>query len=157
MTSVPGAEFPSTVIVVHPKEKRSKCSVEPLRGQPGFEFWKFPVQRSGPMNGYVRLGIGGPKLTPQDSVSGLLVLDATWKLAEPMEQAFADVPVRSLNSWKTAYPRTSKLFDDPSEGLATIEAIYAAYRQLGRPTDGLLESYHWKNQFLELNKEFILD
>ncbi|MEW4487200.1 hypothetical protein AB1L42_03915 [Thalassoglobus sp. JC818] len=148
-------EFPPTIIVVHPKEKRSKCSVEPLRGTPGFEFWKFPVDRTEPMTGYYRLGIGGPQLTPEDRNSGLLVLDATWKLAGPMEEAFDDVPIRSLNSWKTAYPRKSKLFEDPAEGLATIEAVFAAYSQLGRPTDGLLDSYYWGEKFLEINSDLL--
>lgn len=90
-------------------------------------------------------------MSTADATSGLLVLDATWKLAENMEQEFQDVPVRSLPELQTAYPRTSKLYQDPCQGLATIEAIYAAYAILGRPTTGLLEHYRWADDFLTIN------
>lgn len=144
--------YPPTVIVVHPKEKRSKCSVEPLRGRPGFAFWNWPRRGPEPLDGYVRLGLGGPELSPDDAGRGLLVLDGTWRLASRMEPDFADLPVRSLPShWTTAYPRVSKLTEDPTAGLATIEAIYAAYAALGRDAAGLLDSYFWKDEFLRRN------
>jgi pre-rRNA-processing protein TSR3 len=144
--------FPPTVIVVHPKERRSKCSVEPLRGRPGFAFWNWPKRGPEPLGGFVRLGLGGPELSPADAGRGLLVLDGTWRLASRMEPDFSDLPVRSLPPhWQTAYPRTSKLFKDPAAGLATIEALYAAYTALGRDTTGLLDSYRWRDEFLRSN------
>jgi pre-rRNA-processing protein TSR3 len=144
---------PPTIIVVHPRERRSKCSVEPLRRRVGFVFWTFPRRGPQPLDGYVRLGFGGPLLTPGDAPAGLLVLDATWKYAERMERDYASLPIRSLLPWQTAYPRTSKVFDDPSGGLATIEAIYAAFAQMGRDPRGLLDDYRWKDEFLALNAE----
>jgi pre-rRNA-processing protein TSR3 len=146
---------PATIIVVHPKERASKCTVAPLKGREGFVFWKFPERGPESLSNSVRLGIGGPLLSAEDAGSGLLVLDGTWKFAEKMEREFADVPIRSLPAWKTAYPRTSKLYEDPGAGLATIEAIYAAYVQLGRSTENLLDEYHWAEEFLALNREFI--
>lgn len=142
-----------TVIVVHRRERRSKCSVEPLRGRPGFQFLDFPSLARPDLNGYVRLGLGGPMLTPADRSSGLLVLDATWRRAVSMEEAYAATPIRSIPSWRTAYPRVSKNYPDPSQGLATIEAIFAAYVETGRQTDGLLDGYYWADQFLELNRD----
>lgn len=126
--------------------------MEPLRGQDRFAFWKFPLRGSEPLDGYVRLGLGGPELTPADATHGLLILDGTWRLAEKMEQEFNSVPIRSLGPWETAYPRKSKLFDDPGAGLATIEALFAAYHQMGLPTAGLLDHYYWGEKFLELNQ-----
>ena len=149
------ADHPPTIIVVHPTERRQKCSVEPLRGRDGFVFWKFPQRGPEPLDNYVRLGIGGPVLSAEDQGRGLLVLDGTWNLAEKMEHEFAEVPVRSLPAWKTAYPRTSKLYEDPGEGLATIEAIYAAYLHLGRDPDALLDEYHWAEEFLARNRELV--
>lgn len=146
-------DFPPTVIVVHPKERRSKCTVEPLRKRPGFEFWNFPDGNPAALEGYVRLGIGGPLLGPEDASRGLLVLDGTWRLAARMEPDFAHLPVRGLPAWQTAYPRTSKLFEDPEPGLATIEAIFIAYHLLNRPTEGLLDRYYWKDDFLRLNAD----
>ena len=115
-------------------------------------FWTFPKQGQEPLDGYVRLGIGGEELSEADADSGLLVLDGTWKLAEKMEPFFRDVPVRSLPPWQTAYPRVSKLYENPSAGLATIEAVYAALTILGRDTSSLLDSYYWADQFVELNR-----
>ncbi|MBT5019640.1 MAG: hypothetical protein HON04_12965 [Planctomicrobium sp.] len=150
-------EFPPTIFVVHPKEKRSKCSVEPLRGTEGFSFWKFPKQGDEPISSYVRLGIGGPELTAADAKNGLLILDGTWRLAEKMEQDYQDLPIRSLSNWQTAYPRKSKLFEDPCEGLATVEALFAAYHQMGHNTDGLLDHYYWGDEFLKLNQSRIAE
>lgn len=146
---------PPTIIVVHPKEKRSKCSVEPLRGRDEFVFWKFPDQGPEPLDGYVRLGLGGPELSADDADKGLLILDGTWRLAQRMEPFFRDVPVRTLPPWKTAYPRTSKLFEDPTGGLATIEAVYAAHSIVDRDVSNLLDHYHWADEFLARNSDRI--
>jgi ribosome biogenesis protein Tsr3 len=43
---------------------------------------------------------------------------------------------------------------DPDNGLASVEALYLAYHILGRPTDGLLDQYHWGEEFLRLNSLF---
>jgi pre-rRNA-processing protein TSR3 len=144
--------FPATIIVVHPRERRSKCTVEPLRGREDFIFWTFPEMGAEPLDGYVRLGIGGPVLSTADGDRGLLVLDGTWRLADRMEKFFRDVPLRSLPTVKTAYPRASYVYPDPAGGLATIEAIFAAYRILGRPCAGLLDGYHWAAEFVAANQ-----
>lgn len=142
-----------TIIVVHPSEKRSKCSVEPLRGQPGFVFWNYPKRGTESLEGYVRLGIGGAQLTADDCHQGLVLLDGSWRWAAEMEKDYQDLPVRSLAAWETAYPRRSKLFVDPVEGLATIEALYAAHCQMGRNVEELLSSYYWRDEFLKKNGE----
>ncbi len=144
--------FLPTVIVVHPRERRAKCTVRPLRGRGDLAFCNFP-RMPYDLTGYVRLGLGGPILGPEDQNCGLLVLDGTWRHAEPMERAHAAVPVRTLPPLTTAYPRLSKVREDPDGGLATVEAIYAAYRLLGRDTTGLLDHYHWAAEFVEINQE----
>ncbi len=68
-----------------------------------------------------------------------------------MARYFEHVPARSLKGYGTAYPRRSKWYPDPAEGLASVEALYVAYRILGRPLEGLLEHYRWAEQFLKLN------
>ena len=139
--------WPPTVVVVHPRERRSKCSVRALRDRDGFAFCNFPHMPYA-LSGYVRLGLGGPLLSGADVGCGLLVLDGTWRHVRPMEKTFADAPVRSLPPLVSAYPRTSKQFGDPDGGLATIEAIYAAYRILRRDTAGLLDHYLWADAFV---------
>ncbi len=142
---------PPTVIVVHPRERRSKCSVEPLRTRSEFVFTTFPQIVPIDLTCYVRLGIGGRLLSSEDADRGLLLLDGTWRLAARMEPFYSHVEVRSLPLIHTAYPRKSEVFADPSEGLATIEALYAALKILGRETTGLLDHYYWQQQFLERN------
>jgi pre-rRNA-processing protein TSR3 len=147
--------LPPTIIVVHPREKRRKCTVRHLAETTGYVFWKFPKRGPEPVTGYVRLALDGPLLSPADAAGGLLLLDGTWHLARRMEPFFRDVPPRSLGPWQTAYPRVSKVFDDPSAGLATIEALYAARVQLGLPVAGLLSHYHWQEEFESLNRDLI--
>ena len=144
---------PDTISVVHPRERRAKCTVQPLRNRPGFIFYKHPRTPQS-LPGYVRLGLGGPVLSEADADSGLLVLDGTWRWVEPMERLAASIPVRSLPPLVTAYPRSSKVSEDPDGGLATIEAIYAAYRLLGRDTASLFEHYRWGEQFIEQNSQY---
>lgn len=141
-----------TIIVVHRRERRSKCSVESLREREEFQFLTYPQDEDPIPDDYVRLGIGGPMLSEADASSGLLVLDATWRLVGKMEKRYANVPVRSIPTYQTAYPRVSKVHEDPSAGLATIEAVYAAYRHLGWETDTLLDHYQWADEFLRLNE-----
>lgn len=144
---------PPTIIVVHRRENRKKCSVEPLRERGEFIFWTYPDDGPESLDGYVRLGIGGPILCDADRHSGLLVIDGTWRLAERMEKKYSRLPVRSLPSCQTAYPRVSKVFDDPTAGLATIEAIFLAYHLLGRDTSTLLDHYCWRDEFLRKNRD----
>lgn len=145
------AEFPQTIIVRHPKENPRKCSVLPLKGRSDLTFVQYPVKTPLALDGYVRLAAEGPALTVDDAGSGILLLDGSWRWAGAMTQAFAHVPPRSLRGYRTAYPRVSKLGTDPDNGLASIEALYVAYRILGRSTEGLLDHYHWASEFLKCN------
>ena len=142
--------FPPTLVLTHRKEKRSKCSLEPLRGRPDLEFVWFSSGRSLDLTGYLRLAVDGPVLRPSDARHGLLLIDGTWRLAERMHHHLVHIPPRSLQGC-TAYPRVSKLFQDPPEGLASVEALFVAYRILGRRTNGLLDGYHWAEEFLRRN------
>jgi pre-rRNA-processing protein TSR3 len=143
--------FPPTIIVRHPKENPRKCSVLPLRGRPDLIFLTYPVANVPPLDGYVRLADEGPELSAADAGSGLLLLDGSWNWARKMTRTFAAMPPRSLHGYQTAYPRVSKQGTDPGPGLATVEALFLAYHILGRATEGLLDHYHWAEEFLKRN------
>lgn len=143
--------FPPTVIVRHTHENPRKCSVLPLRGRADVVFLAYPVKARPPLGEYVRLAAEGPALSSADTDKGILLLDGSWRWAAAMTRDFEDVPPRSLSGWRTAYPRVSKLGTDPDNGLASIEALFIAYRILGRPTAGLLDHYHWADAFLQTN------
>jgi ribosome biogenesis protein Tsr3 len=91
----------------------------------------------------------------KDADSGLLLVDATWRYAAKMCEAIDKVmplPKRVLpGRFRTAYPRAQTECPNPLEGLASIEALYLAFMITGRPVDGLLDHYYWKEAFLELN------
>lgn len=143
---------PPTVILRSPKENPKKCSIVPLRGRPGLLVIEFPPTQPLDLTGYVRLAADGPPLSRDDAGSGILLLDASWRRAEAMNQAFRHVPPRSLRGFVTAYPRSSKLGTDPENGLASVEALYLALRTLGRSTEGLLDHYRWAADFLAANR-----
>jgi len=142
---------PITIIVRHPKENPKKCSVLPLKGRPDISFLSFPVKALPDLDSYIRLATEGPPLSEADREKGILLLDGSWRWATAMTRDFEHVPPRSLAGYQTAYPRVSKLGTDPDNGLASIEALYLAYHILGRPTKGLLDQYHWAEEFLRVN------
>jgi pre-rRNA-processing protein TSR3 len=142
---------PQTVIIRHPRESPQKCSILPLKGRPDVCILLHPVTKLPPLEGYIRLAADGPPLTEADCACGLLLLDSCWRRVGRMFKNVEHVPPRSLYGYQTAYPRTSKLGTDPDNGLASVEALFLAYHILGRPTDGLLDHYHWAEEFLRLN------
>jgi len=138
------------VVIRHPKERKSKCSLEPLRKRSDI---LFETARPGFMfdaTGYILLRVDAPVLSSTDGNLPLLLLDSTWRLLPRVEACVTGSPVlRSLpRSIVTAYPRVSKTSTDPACGLASVEALYAARRLQGRPVDGLLDQYFWKGAFL---------
>lgn len=150
------ATYPQTIVVRHPKENPRKCSILPLRERSDMVVLTLPLKQRPNLAGYLRLAAEGPEFRPADADSGLLVLDGSWRWVEAMSKSFADVPPRSLRGYRTAYPRTSKLGTDPGNGLASVEALFVAYRLLGRQTEGLLNHYRWAQEFLQLNDWVII-
>ena len=146
------AEPPPTVIVRHARENPRKCTILPLRGRADIRLVGYPVKEMPDLRSYVRLAADGPDLTSADAACGLLLLDGSWRWAAAMTRDFQHVPPRALRGYQTAYPRVSKLGTDPDNGLASVEALYIAYRILGRPTAGLLDHYRWAEQFLRINE-----
>jgi pre-rRNA-processing protein TSR3 len=144
---------PPTVIVRHSKENPRKCSILPLRGRADVIVVGYPLKKMPDLSGYVRLATDGPELSAGDAGSGLLLLDGSWRWANVMTRDFEHVPPRSLKGYATAYPRVSKRGTDPDHGLASVEALYIAHHLLDRSTAGLLDHYHWKQEFLRLNAE----
>lgn len=143
-------------IIRHPRERLSKCTVEPLRGRPGFRFVKFRHGLELPVDGALVLAVDAPVLSPADAQDDqgrprtLVLLDSTWRLLPALEGCLHGTPLwRSLPpEIPTAYPRQSKLATDPPAGLASIEALFVALRLLGDDRPDLLAGYHWRQPFL---------
>lgn len=148
--------FPPTYVLRHRRENLKKCSLRGLEGRSDFRFYTYPTSALPNLDGYLLLALDAPPLTAADAASGLFLIDATWRYAEKM-LAFVDkaapLPRRSIPpGFVTAYPRRQDDCPFPEQGLASIEALYIAYRMLGRGAESLLDNYHWKEDFLDKNK-----
>ncbi len=146
--------YPKTIIIRHRRENLKKCSLSSLETRSDMLFCTYPNPQLPPLSSYIVLKVGAPPLSKDDQNYGILLLDATWRLAQKMEKETAlPIEERSLPShFRTAYPRRQTECPDPEKGLASIEALFLSYHILGRPTNGLLDNYYWKEQFLALNQ-----
>lgn len=137
-------------ILRHYKEKKSKCSLEALKGRPGIHFVEYKPGVTFDATGYIVLSLNGELLSEKDNKHPLLLLDSTWRLLPQLENALTGTPIyRTLPAnLITAYPRVSKIGEDPLRGLASIEALYIALRILGQEDSSLLAHYHWREVFL---------
>ena len=155
MQSFHNEKFLPTIIIRHRKENLKKCSLRGLESREDLRFLTYPGCELPDLSGYVLLAVDAPPLQDADSGCGLLLLDGTWRYAEKMQiyvVSNQDVTFRSLpDNWRTAYPRRQEDCPAPDRGLASVEALYAAHHILGRDTQGLLEGYYWKDEFLRLN------
>lgn len=150
--------FPLTYVVRHKRENKKKCSLRGLEKRSDMRFFRYPASEGfPPLDNCVLLVLdGAEELSAADKDKGLLILDSGWRYLDKM-RAFIEknqrVEKRTLPScWQTAYPRRQEDCSDPSRGLSSLEAIFIAYRILGRDLGGLLDNYHWKEDFFKLNQ-----
>lgn len=144
----------TTTIIRHKRENLKKCSLQPLVGRNDLIFLTYPLRSPLAIREKtIILTMDAPLLSFEDRDHDLLLIDATWILAGDIEKNLApqllSFPRRTLPSIRTAYPRRQTGCSDPERGLASIEALYIAYQILGRSTEGLLNHYHWKEEFLK--------
>lgn len=148
--------FPPTIILRHKKENLKKCSLRGIESRSDCLFFTYPQDELPDLSQHILLTIDAPVLTNADADYGIFLLDGTWRYAEKMASVLSPkMPVikRSLpSSFKTAYPRKQDDCLDPSRGLSSLEALFVAYKILGRGADGMLDHYYWKEGFLEKNQ-----
>jgi pre-rRNA-processing protein TSR3 len=171
------------LVVQDYKENRRKCSLRTLEGRDEFTWMRLSRpsrQQSGPLSS-VELGDGlllavdAPPLTSADRefLEGgtapvgapfpIIILDSTWRRLQHVCSRLAVKPGAQLlrrslpGEWSTAYPRTSKLFEDPDGGLASVEAVFASTAILGEPRYEYLHNYRWEGEFLRCNAELLND
>ena len=141
-------------VIRHPKERRSKCSLTPLEGRADIDFFRARPNWSFDMTGFTVLALGAPELSPEDAGRPLLLLDSTWRLLPQIEACLYGQGVRrTLPAVPTAYPRISKIAEDPMGGLASVEALFLAKLLLGERDDALLADYYWRDEFLQSLKQ----
>ena len=144
MTAVP------TTVIRHHKERIAKCSLRFLHERPEMTFLRARPGFTFDATGFVLLAVDAPPLSTGDAGHPLLLLDSTWRWLPQLAAAVRGTPIaRSIPGvLRTAYPRTSRVFEDPAAGLASIEALYVARKLLGDDDPSLLDGYHWREPFL---------
>lgn len=142
------------LIVRDRREPAHKCSLAPLRGMDGLRF--FTPRGGSRVDAGRRIWLhpDGDELGPADRGIGLLLIDCSWRKVPLMAKAIdGDLMRRRLPKLVTAYPRRSKLARDPEQGLASVEALYAAVALLELPRPELLSRYRWAAEFLAANPD----
>lgn len=145
-------------ILVDKLENPRKCTIQVHKGRPDFVLRFFSGNK--PINAFgadCLLHIDGEDLSVIDpkGLTSLALIDCTWKKVSPTLQRVAGpLPrlVRIPEGFVTAYPRKNKKGEDPSSGLATIEALFIAAAFLGFWDESLLEKYYFKDAFLKENE-----
>ena len=151
----------STVVIRHPRELISKCSLTPVEGRVDTVDWLRFLSAHQDLcfdaDGYTELAVDAEPLSLKDRSRPLLLLDSTWRLLPKVRSKVVGVTVkRSIpNSWCTAYPRVSRDGSDPTSGLASIEALFVAQALLGNMMTSLLDGYYWRDGFLDLNSTLL--
>jgi pre-rRNA-processing protein TSR3 len=147
--------FPPTIILRHRKENLKKCSLRGLETRSDCLFLTYPKDSVPDLSHYFLLAIEAPVLSEADKELGIFLIDGTWRYAKLMEKQYPQPHLLQRRSlppgFRTAYPRKQSDCPDPCRGLASVEALYLAYALLGRQTEGLLDHFHWREDFLKKN------
>lgn len=140
------------LILRDPRESPRKCSLTPLRGLAGIRFVAYRPGRRIDGVGRVLLHPESELLSERDRGKPLLLVDCAWRHLPELLACVDGEPVRRrLPALDTAYPRSSKVGEDPSTGLASVEALYAALALMGEERSELLAGYRWTDDFLAKN------
>ncbi|MBM3974454.1 MAG: hypothetical protein FJ301_10190 [Planctomycetes bacterium] len=139
-----------TTVIRHHKERIAKCSLRFLHERPEMTFLRERPGFTFDATGFLLLAVDAPPLSPADAGRPLLLLDSTWRWLPRLRACVTGAPIpRSIPAGiATAYPRASKVSDDPAGGLASIEALFLARAMLGDRDLLLLAGYHWRDDFL---------
>lgn len=146
----------STFVLRHRRENLKKCSLRGLEKRSEFKFFTYPKNPLPLLKNCVLLTLQAEELSISDRECDLLLIDGTWRYCEVMlRYVLKEQPHLTLRTLpphlRTAYPRRQLDCLEPDRGLASIEALYAAYILLNRDPKGLLDNYHWGDDFLDIN------
>ncbi len=143
------------LILRDPRESKKKCSLTPLVGLSGVRFVVFDPDRRVDAAGRILLDPEGEPFSAADAGMPLFLIDCAWRRVPQLATSVdGELVRRRLPDLVTAYPRVSRIFDDPLAGLASVEALFVASLLVGSPRLELLDGYRWRAEFLANNAGF---
>lgn len=160
------------IVIRHRKERLSKCSLRGLENKKELNFFTYPLracdEEALAHSGGIVLSLDAPILCEMEDAKNallreerpLILLDGTWRLAQRMSRmnCLKGLLCASLDSrWQTAYPRRQEDCPDRMRGLASVEALFAAFATLGVKPMDYLDNYYWKEDFLTINRDLICE
>ncbi|MCB1082632.1 MAG: hypothetical protein KDK63_05760 [Chlamydiia bacterium] len=151
--------FLPTIILRHRKENLKKCSLRGLESRADLHFLTYPTDPIPFLENGLLLDLEAPPLSSADQGKQLFLIDGTWNYAAVMHRQIPHPEKWTRRSLpaniRTAYPRKQTVCVDPIRGLASVEALFMAHLILGYATEGLLDHYYWKDDFLFLNSSML--
>lgn len=146
------------LIVRDARESTKKCTVAPLAGKPDITIRPWRRDRAIELPDVTFLHPDGEPLSPADAGRPLLLVDSSWHhLPQLLRDLRGNLTKRSIPAgFATAYPRKSRVFEDPTTGLASVEALFVALAILGDRRPELLDDYYFKDEFLKQNADRLL-
>lgn len=154
-------------VIIDEGETPNKCTIAPLAYRSDFRLFHVKGNTQlGPLSAPLLLHPDGQCLTklhsPQEDslMKGIAAIDCVWRRLDLLLKriqhpvpTFARIP----DGFETAYPRKSKKNTDPTQGLATIEAIFIASALLGKWDPTLFSEYYFGRKFVEINAQRFLE
>ena len=152
-------------VVLDTGETPNKCTIAPLSQRSDFSLFRVKGNAPlGPLLSPILLHPEGECLTSLRNslgpIQGIASIDCVWRRLNvllPRIEGRLPTLARIPNGFETAYPRHNKRNLDPTEGLATIEAIFVAAALVGNWDASLLSDYHFGRKFVELNRDLFLE
>jgi ribosome biogenesis protein Tsr3 len=152
------------IIISRDEKIEKKCTLYPLRGREDFSFrTKKDSERINANS--ILLFPDGETLTSQlaeeikNQLSSshneegkkeldIVLIDSRWKKTKVILESLPQLRRVSLRGYVTGAKRKEP---PPPGGLASVEALYLTSLLLGKPDSTLLDKYHFRERFFEIN------
>jgi hypothetical protein len=168
-------DFKLNYIIISRDDKvEKKCTLYPLRGRADFSFRTrkkpgefrsdsillFPDGESitEELVAEIREQIDGNEFEKDhnkdakgpspEAILDIVLIDSRWKKVKGVLDSLPPLKRVSLEGYETGAVRREP---PPSGGLASVEALYLTSLLFGKPDPTLLEKYHFRQRFFEIN------
>ncbi len=146
-------------IIARDKKIEKKCTLYPLRGRKDFSFRTKKDPRVISSDSVLLFPNWEPltlelaenikdQVTNNENVLEIVLVDSRWKKAKGIADSLPPMRKVSLEGYETGAQRKDP---PPKGGLASCEALYLASLFFGKADLTLLDNYHFKNRFFNLN------